>query len=85
MWIREFECLRQITEKSEICSVSITKELKRIGKNGEETTKIVSWKLQFINSARFMATSLSTTVDKIHKFIKEGMKEFIKSNANMDI
>ena len=32
-----------------------------------------------------MATSLSTTVDKIHKFIKEGMKEFIKSNANMDI
>ena len=45
MWIREFECLRQITEKSEICSVSITKELKRIGKNGEETTKTVSWKL----------------------------------------
>ena len=82
MWIREFECLRQITEKSEIFSVSITKELKRIGKNGEETTKTVSWKLQFINSARFMATSLSNTVDK---FIKEGMKEFIKSNANMDI
>lgn len=70
MWIREFECLRQITEKSEIFSVSITKELKRIAKNGEETTKSVSWKLQFINSASFMATSLSNTVDKIHKIYK---------------
>lgn len=76
MWIREFECLRQITEKSEIFSVSITKELKRIAKNGEETTKSVSWKLQFINSARFMATSLSNTVDKIHK-IHKGRNEGI--------
>lgn len=73
MWIIEFECLRQITEKSEIFSVSITKELKRIAKNGEETTKSVSWKLQFINSARFMATSLSNTVDKIHKGRNEGI------------
>lgn len=76
MWIREFECLRQITEKSEIFSVSITKELKRIAKNGEETTKSVSWKLQFINSARFMATSLSNTVDKIHN-IHKGRNEGI--------
>ena len=38
------------------------KEVKRIGKNGEEITKIISYKLQFIDSTRFMASLLSNVV-----------------------
>ena len=30
----------------------MTQEVSRIGKNGEETTKIISYKLQLIDSAR---------------------------------
>ena len=33
------------------------KEVKMISKNGEEITKNMSYKVKFINSARFMARS----------------------------
>ena len=52
-------------------SVPIEKEVTRICKNGEEISKAISYKLQFIDSARFMATSLSNFVnnltERIHK------------------
>ena len=38
-------------------SVPITK-VRRTGTNGKEITKIISYKLKFINSTRFMASSL---------------------------
>ena len=56
-----------------IFSVSITKEVKRICKNGEEIAKKKkkSHKLQFLDRTRFIASSLSNIVDnhaeKIHK------------------
>ena len=34
-------------------------------KNREEITKHISYKLQFIDSARFMASSLSNLINKI--------------------
>ena len=44
----------------------------RIDKNGEEITKNISYRLQFINSVRFVASSLSNLVNNlsegIHKF-----------------
>ena len=44
----------------------------RIDKNGEEIRKNISYTLQFIDSARFMASSLSKLVNNlsegIHKF-----------------
>ena len=67
----EFNCLGENTEKYKTFSVPITKEVKRIDKNGEKITKTISYKLQLIDSARFMASSLSNLVDnlaeEIHK------------------
>ena len=52
-------------------SLSITKEIKRIDKNRQKPAKQTSYRLQFIDSARFMASSLSNLVDnliqRIHK------------------
>ena len=41
------------------CSVPIRKEVKRFGKNGEKATRSLSYKLKFINNARFIAKPLS--------------------------
>ena len=41
------------------------KEVKRIDKNGEKVTKAISYRLKFIDSARFMANSLSNLVNNL--------------------
>ena len=61
----EFNYLGENTEKYKTFSVPITKEVKRIDKNGEKITKTISYKLQLIDSARFMASSLSNLVDNL--------------------
>ena len=52
-------------------TVPIEKEVTRIGENGDQITKNVSYISQFIDSARFMASSLSNLVnnlsERIHK------------------
>ena len=48
----------------------------RIDKNGEEITKAVSDRLQFIDSARLIARSLSNLVNNL-------AKEFIKLNVTV--
>ena len=65
----EFKYLRENTEKYKTFSVLMTKEVKRIAKNGEKITKTISYKLQFIVSARLMASSLSNLVDNLAKRI----------------
>ena len=45
------------------------KEATRIDKNGEKITKTMSYRLQFIDSARFMA--LSNLVNNLAKGIHE--------------
>ena len=49
-----------------MCNLSalIEQEVKRIGKNGE-ITKAISQKLQFIDSTRFIASSLSNLVKNL--------------------
>ena len=69
-----FTCLWENTEKYITFLVRKEKEVAWIDKNGEEITKNISYRLQFIDSARFMASSLSTIL----------VKEFIKLNVNMD-
>ena len=61
----ELNCLGENTEKYKIFSVPITKEVKRIDKNGKEITKTISYKLQFIDSTRFMTSALSNLVDNL--------------------
>ena len=52
-------------------SVPIEKEVAKIDKNGNEITKTISYRLQFTDSARFIASSLSNlaknVVEGIHK------------------
>ena len=45
------------------------KEVTRIEENGEEITKTKTYVLQFIGSARFMASSLSDLVDNLSEGI----------------
>ena len=75
-WILEFTCLGQNTEKYITFTIPIEKEVTIIDKNREEITKNIFYILQFIDSARFMVSSLSNLVNNlseaqfssIHKF-----------------
>ena len=57
------------TEKYITFTVSIEKELTRINKDWEELKKNIFYILQFIDSARFMPSSLSNLV----KILSEGI------------
>ena len=72
---KQFTCLGENTEKYITCTVPIEKEVTRIDKNGEKITKHISYILQFIDSARFIASSSSNIVNDL----SEGV---IKLNVN---
>ena len=55
-----FTCLGENTEKYITISVLIQKEFTRIYKDDKKFTKIISYRLQFIDSARFGASTLSS-------------------------
>ena len=55
----QFICLGKNTVKYIIFSVTIGKQVTRIDKKGKEITKTISYILQFINSVRFMTSSLN--------------------------
>ena len=57
------------TEKYITFTVPTEKGVTRIDKNGEKVTKIISFILQFIDSARFMATLLSNLVNNLYEGI----------------
>ena len=50
------------TEKYTTVTVTTDNDTKRIDKNGEEIAKNICYMLQFIDSARFMASLLSNLV-----------------------
>ena len=59
----EFECLGENTEKYITSSVSIKKEITKKGQNGNDKITKKSYKIKFIDSYRFMSTSLSNLHD----------------------
>ena len=73
---KQFTCLGKNTEKYITFTIPIEKEVTIIDKNREEITKNIFYILQFIDSARFMVSSLSNLVNNlseaqfssIHKF-----------------
>ena len=60
---KQLSSVGENTEKNVTFTVPIEKEVIRIDKNGKEITKNISYKLQVINSVRFMANSLSNPVN----------------------
>ena len=50
-------------------TISIEKEATKLDKNGKKITKNISYILQFIDSARFMASSLLTLVNNLSEGI----------------
>ena len=66
---KQFTCLGEHTKKYITFTVQIAKEVTRIHKNGEEVTKNISYILQFIDSARFVASSLSNLVNNLSEGI----------------
>ena len=67
----QFTYLGENTEKYIPFSVPIEKEVTRIDKNGIEIVKTIYYRLQCINSPRFVASSLSNIfnnfTERIHK------------------
>ena len=66
---KQFTCLGENTEKYITFTVPIEKEVTRINKNGEEITKHISYILQYIDSARFVASSSSNLVNSLSEGI----------------
>ena len=66
------------TEKYKTFSVPVTKEVKRIGKTGEETSKSISYRLQLVDSTKFWQAYCQILLIIL-------LKEFIKLNTNMEI
>ena len=67
---QRFECLVENTEKYITFSVPIKKQITKIDKDGNDTIVNISYKIKYIDSFRFMSSSLSSlvnnlTVDKI--------------------
>ena len=61
----EFKCLGENTEKYITFSVPIKKEITKKDQNGNDKTTKISYKIKFIDSYRFMSTSLSNLVSNL--------------------
>ena len=58
----QFECLGGNTDKYKTFSIRIEKEVPNVDKGGNESVVTISYKIKFIDGARFMASSLSNIV-----------------------
>ena len=65
----KFECPRENTEKFKTFTVPIEKVIKKIDRDDNEGITTVFYKIKFIDSARFMTSSLSNLVDNLAKWI----------------
>ena len=61
----EFECSGENTEKYITFSMPIKKEIIKIDKDGNDKMTKISYKIKFIDSFRFMSSSLSNLVDNL--------------------
>ena len=63
----EFECLGENTEEYITFTVIIKKEITKKHKNGNDKITKISYKIKFIDSCRFMSTSLSNLVSNLYE------------------
>ena len=85
---RKFECFGENTDKYRTFSVPIEKEVIKIDKDGNESVVTISYKIKFIDSARFIATILSNLVDnlteEIHKIKCKDCYHFLEYESVKD-
>ena len=65
----QFECLVENTEKYKFFSIPIEKEVTNFDKDGNESVFTVSYRVKFIDSSRFVASSLSNLVDYLAEIV----------------
>ena len=61
----KLDCLEENTKRYEIFLIIITKEAKSFDENGEETIKVISYRLQLTDIEKFMATAISNLADNL--------------------
>ena len=61
----KFDCLGENTEKYITFSVPIKKEIRKRDKDGNDKIIKISYKIKFIDSFRFMSTSLSNLASNL--------------------
>ena len=81
---RQFTCVRKNNEKHITFWVPIEKEVTRIDKNGEKIIENVCYILQFIDSTRLMASSLSNLVDNLSDGIHRIKCKFGHDDKNLE-
>ena len=78
----QFECLGENAENYKIFSVLIEKEIAKVDKSEIENIITIAYKIKFIDSARFVASSLSNLVnnlgERIHKLKCEDCDCFLE-------
>ena len=68
---RKLEFAGENAGKYKTFSIPIEKEVTKIDKDGNESVVTISYKIKFIDSARFMANSLSNLVDNLTEPIQK--------------
>ena len=67
----QFECLGENAEKYKTFYVPVEKEATKIDKDENEIVVTIFYKIKFIDSARFMTSSLSNLVDNFAEGIRK--------------
>ena len=84
---RQLECFGENTEKYKTF-IPIYTKVKIIGKDSNESVVTISYKIKFIDSARFMLTSLSdlddNLTDGIHKIRHKDCDWFLEFESVTD-
>ena len=84
----KFECFGENTKKAKLFPVRQKKKLLKSIEDGNENVATISYKIEFVDSARFMATSLSNLVDNltegIHKIKCKDCNVFLEYESVND-
>ena len=75
---------RKHWEIHNLCSSNRKRSWKRIGKDGEEVRKNISYILPFIHSTRFMASSLSNLDNNLSKKIHKNKCNYENYDKNCE-
>ena len=81
---RQFTCLGENTEKYISFSVQIKRSYKK-GYKGKEIARKMSYRLQFIDSARFIGSSLSNLVNSLAEGIHKTKCKYLHDDKNVKL